>query len=268
MTTDVEAAIRSIPLWYHTIEVAPGLTTPGWFDLRPIVPKMPWPDVTGKRCLDIGTYDGYLAFELERRGASEVVATDIADHRAWDWPVAMRDGAPERLAELAGPEKGSGFRIVKQLLGSAVEKVEINVYDLSPERVGSFDVVVCGSLMLHLRDPLRAIDAIRSVCSGVFLSAEAIDLTLTAMHPRRPVFAFDGISPLVQWATPNAAAHRQMIQASGFEVERSSRPYTIPFGVAHPARPTTLKHRRREMLQRALAGGTGVPHTALLARRS
>ena len=38
---------------------------------------MPWPDVRGKRCLDVGTYDGFLAFELERRGAASVVATDI-----------------------------------------------------------------------------------------------------------------------------------------------------------------------------------------------
>ena len=83
-------AVADVPLWYHTFEVAPGVTTPGWFDLRPIVAKLPWPDVRGKRCLDLGTYDGFLAFEMERRGAHEVVAADVADHELWDWPVRLR----------------------------------------------------------------------------------------------------------------------------------------------------------------------------------
>ena len=263
---DMEAAIRSNPLWYHTIEVAPGVATPGWFDLRPIVDKMPWPDVQGKRCLDVGTYDGFLAFELERRGAREVIATDITDHAQWDWPVDLRAQGPERLAEIAGPEKGAGFRIAKDLLGSSVEKTEINIYDLSPEKVGTFDVVVCGSLLLHLRDPLRALAAIRSVCSGLFLSAETVDLELTVAHPRRPVFGFNGIGTLVQWSIPNVAGHRRMIRASGFAVERTTRPYTIPYGTAHPPRPGGFDLRRREALQRAIAGGPGVPHAAVLAR--
>lgn len=72
------------------MELAPGVVTSGWFDLRPIVDRMPWPDVRGKRCLDIGTYDGFLAFELERRGAAEVVCTDVDDHRGWDWPAHTR----------------------------------------------------------------------------------------------------------------------------------------------------------------------------------
>src|SRR4051794_19182475 len=87
---DVHATIAKNQLWYHCIDVAPGVTTPGWFDLRPIVDRMPWPDVRGKRCLDVGTYDGFLAFELEKRGAAEVICTDISDHNQWDWPYALR----------------------------------------------------------------------------------------------------------------------------------------------------------------------------------
>src|SRR5437660_10357912 len=71
-------AIAQVRGWYHCIEVAPGLRTPGAFDLEPVVDRLPWPEVAGKRCLDVGTYDGFLAFELERRGAREVVAADIS----------------------------------------------------------------------------------------------------------------------------------------------------------------------------------------------
>src|ERR1051325_5087827 len=121
--TDPSAALRAAidsTLWYHTIELTGGVVTPGWFDLRPVVDKLPWPDVQGKRCLDVGTYDGFLAFEMERRGAAEVVALDIDDHSKWDWPPDVRATGGENLAKLAGPEKGRGFKIAAAALGSKV----------------------------------------------------------------------------------------------------------------------------------------------------
>src|SRR5438270_201044 len=81
------------------------------------------------------------------------------------------------LARIAG-EKGQGFEVAQAMLSSQVHKRELNVYDLSPAELGTFDVVVCGSLLLHLRDPVRALEAIRSVCEGWFLSIEAVSLTL------------------------------------------------------------------------------------------
>jgi tRNA (mo5U34)-methyltransferase len=223
---DIRRTVEAVALWYHTIDLPGGVSTPGWFDLRPIVNRMPWPDVRGRRCLDVGTYDGFLAFELERRGASEVVAVDIADHSSWDWPARARALGPDRLAELAGPEKGEGFRVAKAALGSSVERVEVSAYDLDPAGLGTFDVVVCGSLMLHLRDPVR----------------------------------------LCQWWLPSPPAHRRMLEAAGFRIERHTRPYAIPFGVAHPPRTDrSLGEWRRRAAMRLAAGGDGVPHAAVLA---
>lgn len=261
---EAREAVADNPLWYHVIEVAPDVVTPGWFDLRPIVDKMPWPDVSGKRCLDVGTYDGFLAFELERRGASEVVATDILDHRQWDWPVHMRSWAGPKLAEVAGV-KGEGFRIAKEVLGSRVERVECSVYDLSPERLGRFDVVVCGSLMLHLRDPLRALEAIRSVCGERFLSAEQVRLGTSLLHAGTPIAALDGTSDLCQWWIPNAAGHRRMVEAAGFEIERHTRPYSIPYRGAGD-RSLAPRALGRRALRRLATGNDGVPHAAVLAK--
>src|SRR5882762_10640795 len=62
--------------WYHTVELTPDVTTPGWIDLRDIVDRVGFPArLDGVRALDVGTADGFWAFELERRGAS-VVAID------------------------------------------------------------------------------------------------------------------------------------------------------------------------------------------------
>src|SRR5687767_838024 len=121
------ALVQDVKLWYHTMELAPGEVTPGWFDLRPVIDHLPWPDVAGKRCLDVGTYDGHLAFEMERRGAAEVVALDSADHESWDWPVRVRRQGLG-LDTLAG-EKGAGFRAARERLDSKVERIELNVYD-------------------------------------------------------------------------------------------------------------------------------------------
>jgi tRNA (mo5U34)-methyltransferase len=261
-TADVGDEVAAHRLWYHTLDLGGGVVTPGWFDLRPIVGGMPWPDVAGKRCLDIGTWDGFLAFELERRGASEVVATDISDPEGWDWALRFRVRGPEVIAAMAGEKTGKGFEIARRALGSSVERIEINIYDLSPERVGTFDVVVCGSLLLHLRDPVRATEAIRSVCDGRFLSAEQVDPLLGTVHRRRPVALFDG-GDKGRWWVPNVAGHRRLVEAGGFEVERGTGVYPIPLGPAHPSRGA--RPRPRDFVERALARGSGVPHAALLA---
>ncbi len=258
-------AVAAVPLWYHTLDVAPGLETPGWFDLRPIAHRLPWPEVRGKRCLDVGTFDGFLAFELERRGASSVVATDLPSHEDWDWPPVMRARGPEAMAEIAG-EKGRGFEVARDLIGSSVERKLVSVYDLDPEEHGSFDVVVCGSLLLHLRDPLRALERIRAVCHGVFLSTEEIDLPLTVLQPRRPALRFDGLSGLFQWTVPNVTAHRRMIEAAGFDPIRTFGPYAVRYGAGHPPRPRGAPELFKRARRRVLAGADGVPHNAVLAR--
>jgi tRNA (mo5U34)-methyltransferase len=257
------AAIGEVAMWYHSIEVAPGVVTPGMFDLRPIVEKMPWPEVRGKRVLDVGTSDGFLAFELERRGAAEVVAVDIPGHEEWDWELENRDDGLEFLRHVVGPTTSIGFRVAHELRSSSVNLQHISVYDLSPETVGEFDVVVCGTLLLHLRDPMSALAAIHSVCRGEFLCTNQIELGLTVLHRRRPVARLDGTSKLVQWWLPNAAAHRQMLRAAGFELLRESGLYAVRFGSAHPP---SARSPLRSLAHRLLTGADGVPHYAVLAR--
>ncbi|MGE4428829.1 MAG: class I SAM-dependent methyltransferase [Solirubrobacteraceae bacterium] len=262
---EVRRAVDAVPLWYHTLDLPHGVTTPGWFDLRPIIDRMPWPDVRGKRCLDVGTWDGQLAFELERRGASEVVAIDLTDHTQWDVPLRGRPAVVPTLEAMVGDDKAAGFATAHRLLRSRVQRREISVYDLSPETVGEFDVAVCGSLMLHLRDPIRAMEAIRSVTREAFLSAEAFRIRATVMHPRRPLAWLDADPSLVQWWHPNLAGHRRMLYAAGFRTVRQSRPYVIRAGAAHPT-STTLHHRALSLGRRALLGSDGFPHVAILTR--
>jgi tRNA (mo5U34)-methyltransferase len=266
MDSALQDTIAAHPLWYHTMELAPGVVTPGWFDLRPAVSRMPWPDVAGKRCLDIGTWDGFLAFEMERRGAAEVVATDIPSHSEWDHLPRERVAAISFHEANAG-EKGAGFAIAAEALDSRVQREWINIYDLSPERIGTFDIVVCGTLLLHLRSPFVALDAVRSVCRERFLSAEQIDPHLTLVSRTRPAMFVEGFNG--RWTVPNSAGHLQMLEMAGFDVIERSGPYVVPFGPNHPPRTSGLKGQRERLLKRVVTRGgpgDGVLHSAVLCR--
>src|ERR687891_571158 len=47
-----------------------------------------------------------------------------------------------------------------------MERRELSVYDLSPEAVGEFDFVFIGNVLVHLRDPIGALQAAHTVTRG------------------------------------------------------------------------------------------------------
>ncbi len=251
--------------WYHTLELGPGLVTPGYFDLRRTVNDLPWPEVRGKRCLDVGTCNGFFAFELERRGAAEVIAADVSDYEGWDWPPDVQSVGEQYLDNWKDVEFEAPFRAAKEALGSKVERVEVSAYDLSPEKVGEFDVVVAGSILLHLRDPVRALAAMRSVCRGHLLSADQVNLRLSVTARKREIARLIGWGPGIQWWEPNCTGHKQMLWSAGFEIDQEYGPYAIDFGEIHPPRGKTWRAAATRAFRRAFAGGDGVPHQALLA---
>ncbi len=142
--------------WYHRIEVAPSIFTPGRYDPALILNEMGFPeDLTGKTVLDIGAYDGFFSFEAERRGAKRVLATD------------------------RHPADYLGFATAHELLGSNVEYAVSSVYDLDPEVHGTFDFVMFFGVFYHLRHILLALDKVHSVCRGqMMLETHVIDNSL------------------------------------------------------------------------------------------
>ena len=87
------------------------LRHPGGWDLRETARQIPWPDLTGKHCLDVGTTDGFWAFEMERRGAASVLATDLCS------PFQAK--SRER------------FERAREALGSSVRYAERDVVELT-----------------------------------------------------------------------------------------------------------------------------------------
>src|SRR5688572_24434633 len=140
--------------WYHIMELAPGVLTPGVNNAAATLSRMKLPaDCNGLRVLDLGARDGAFSFELERRGAA-VIAIDYM------------------------PTEKTGFPIAAELLQSKVEYRHANVFDLTPEEYGTFDLIFFLGLLYHLPDPMRALRIVRSLCRGeMFLETHVIDNT-------------------------------------------------------------------------------------------
>jgi tRNA (mo5U34)-methyltransferase len=207
--TDTESALNR--RWYHTLELEPGVWTDGWFDMRRYVPHYGLPDdMTGMRVLDVGTWDGFWAFLMEERGA-DVVALDLDDEADLDWPPRLRpDTYPEE-------PRGAGFAIAKQRRGSSVERVSRSIYHATPDELGTFDLVFCGSVLMHLRDQFLALERIAGLCGegGSMICATEYHRRAGLAPFSASVFCGDH-NPWVFWM-PSLKTWKRMIWAAGFE---------------------------------------------------
>ena len=216
---EVRARVSSVEHWYHQIEVSPGVVTPGHHASSMALETLELPErLDGKRVLDVGARDGFFSFAAEARGA-EVLAIDAV--------------AREHL---------KGFDVASELLGSGVEYRTMNVYNLSPKEVGTFDLIFFLGVLYHLRDPMLALDRLWEVArpgATIWVESHTIDngladpetgvldalqnvapglagIPIAQFYPRRTLG-----SNFTNWWGPNLAGLEAMVEASGFEKVRS-----------------------------------------------
>src|SRR5215212_9883436 len=217
---DLRSEVERYP-WYPTLELGDGVATSGMFDYRPVLDRYPIPaDLSGMRCLDVATMDGFWAFEMERRGAASVTALDLEDPEALDWPAALR--GQDKTMDETKPQR---FALAKEALGSNVERVLMSAYDLSPE-LGTFDFVFCGDLLLHLKDPITPVENIRSVCTGSAVIVNVIKKF--RLYEKRPMAELDGIGNFEWWVT-NLEGLVRLVRAAGFARVEAAEPFELPF---------------------------------------
>ncbi len=165
--------VDSVPIWYHEFEFAPGLVTPGSRNSRALLAQLDQlnlpHDMSGLRVLDIGARDGFFSFECERRGAKEVLAIDYV------------------------PVEQTGFLVAKKILESRLNLVHENIYNLTPDRYGQFDIVVFLGVLYHLPDPMRALDIVFSMMrpqGRLFMETVIIDEEFPPEIAQRPLMRF------------------------------------------------------------------------------
>jgi len=118
----------------------------------------------------------------------------------------------------SGPGWGNkeGFELARAALGSKVEDAEIDVLDLSPDRMGVFDVVLFLGVLYHMRYPLLALEKVAAVTRGLLVLETKVDL----LTVRTPAAAFYLDKELnndpTNWWGFNPAALAAMLRAVGF----------------------------------------------------
>ena len=145
--------------WFHTFNFDGGYTIAGYdpTDRKANLFGLP-ASLAGKRVLDVGTYDGYFAFEAARRGG-DVLATDKF---SWDWHES---------------DARENFELIREFTGLPVRDQTIAVEDLSPDSIdGPYDVVLFYGVLYHAPDPLGYLEAVRSVTSEYALIETVVDL--------------------------------------------------------------------------------------------
>lgn len=201
MPVDAVAALREEVArirWWHRIDLGNDVVTPGYVDTPRRVSMLHLPEsLAGKTVIDVGAWDGFYSFEAERRGAARVLATDSF---SWDGP---------------GWGTKAGFELARRTLGSRVEDQDIDVLELSPERVGTFDVVLFLGVLYHMRHPMLALEKVWSVTREL-----AIVETHAVFRYRRPVLELYPEGELrgdpTNWFGPNPRAVEGMLAAAGF----------------------------------------------------
>jgi SAM-dependent methyltransferase len=169
-------------VWYHTFDFQE-VVTPGTYDYRKIIERIPWPDMKGKSVLDVGCSDGFFSlYFAQTLSAQRVIGVDANSYDGkvplavtankmpdFEEKYALNDDyslleSCYRSLEL---ENSNKFIFMKKLLDlKNVEFKEGSVYHL--ENFQKADIVFCGSLLEHLRDPLTALEqlkrATKSIC--------------------------------------------------------------------------------------------------------
>lgn len=217
-------AIAENPIWYHTIELPGGVVTPGYVDWRKHARRILPADLSGLRALDVGTFDGFWAFEMESRGAS-VTAIDVERVETGDLPPITRERLRSEVVE-SGVVLGRGFQLAHRELESAVRRVTCDVMELTSEEIsGPVDLVFIGAVLLHVRDPVGALERIREVLKpgGRLIALEPVSLRNTLLHPRTPMARFDTRRAPFNWWFPNGCALQEFVWAAGFEHPRHTR---------------------------------------------
>ena len=196
----LEQQVRQIP-WFHSIDLGNGIVTPG--QKPPDVHRIEYAaifdpvDISGRTVIDIGAWNGAYSFEAKRRGAARILATDSL---AWRHHTRGREG----------------FDLARSILGIDLEIGEIDICALTPDRVGTFDVVLLLGVFYHLENPIAVLQQIAALAGEVLI----VETHTDALEVRRPAMIMypggelDGDES--NWWGPNPACMVALLKQCGF----------------------------------------------------
>lgn len=196
---EVQALINSM-VWHHSFDFGSGLRAGHILKHTKEVGEalLEGLDLRGKTLLDIGAWNGAYSFEAKRRGAKRVVASD---HYAWTHP------------SFKGWES---FLLARQLLGLDVEAHTIDVPYITPQTVGTFDVILYAGVFYHLIDPVGLTKRISDCATHLLI----VETHQDALGCPRPAMIFYPGATLAgdasNWWGPNPQCMYELLKEFGF----------------------------------------------------
>lgn len=233
----LQCDVDSVPFWWHSIDLGDGLVTPGHKTpdvLTRELEALRLPDVRGRSVLDIGGWDGFFAFEAERRGARRVA---VLDHYMWSmdilgqqgyWASCMERGVEPQLLELTEfwhPDTmpgRRGFDTAREALDSQVEPIPLDFMSCDLGEIGEWDLVLYLGVLYHMQNPLHALRRVHTVTgASAIIETEAV---VVPAHEHEALWRFFPGAELnhdiSNWWAPNMAGLTGALRSAGFsEVE-------------------------------------------------
>jgi SAM-dependent methyltransferase len=150
-------------------------------------------DFRQKRVLELGAANGALTFWMEKQGA-DVVALDLSpDTAAISWDVMLREG--DDLEAMRGrmsdimTRLNNGFWYAHEYFKSNAKLVHGTAYDV-PRDAGTFDVATLCAILLHLRDPIRALEHSLEFTRDAVIISDLVPFHLNEEERKRPLASF------------------------------------------------------------------------------
>ena len=212
--------------FYHTVDIPGYGIAKGPWDLRGGEKKyLGNVNVAGQRVLEMGTSSGFFCFYMEKQGA-DVVALDISPEEDWDVvPYARYDYARFLSDNRARTiRSNNAYWLCHKAFNSKTHLVHGTVYSIPPG-LGTFDIATLGCILLHLRDPFKALQNVLALTRKTVIITDAI---WTRSIPFHIISRFTGpclqflpnpatCEPKESWWTIPTTIIRHFIATLGFE---------------------------------------------------
>jgi len=225
--------------WYHSYYFDNGFVQRGDYDIGHDIAAYGFPqDMTGMSVLDVGTGSGWFATYFEQQGAA-VRTVDVRGK--CDLDIFGRPGYGDLSVEKPEPDRilsdgrtiyhsrvSRGFWIMKDILGLRAEFTNARVYELRPQLFDDrkFDLVFMGALLMHLRDPIGALIAARSVCRNRLIATALVHLGIDE-EPRPRMTLMSPETNVHSWWIPNKACLLQWFRGAGFTKFQADRTVSL-----------------------------------------
>jgi tRNA (mo5U34)-methyltransferase len=216
----IKKRLEEFRYWYHKIELAPGLVTPGfdldpiWANIRNVRKNLDYKD---RRVLDIASFDGLFAFEAEKLGAKSVIATDCL-YRSFSNFLFCREVFASKVLPY--------FNISPYNLSDRLDVYLDENYDDERPNERLFDIVQHFGLLYHLRDPMYSLSQARSVLKAggiLFLETDVV------MDVNESYMLYNGLPHHARvrdnysvWWAPTRECLFEMLEGTLFQVQKET----------------------------------------------